>query len=308
MSRISNNDFIPGATVSSTAVASKFTDVQTATGSLDETNLANGSVDTTHLSNTSLFVASSGVKWESSGFAASYGNDVTNTALQPIDTIITLDFNSAPTTVAIGDLLRVYYQLWVRNTTLSGDVSGEVAIAETGGIFWALYVEYASQAGPTGWLPLKGQEVPGLKTFKKSTGTLSNHFGFDFGSSAEEKQSTLMMIPHGFITYKPAVSNTNGSTSPVTVLWDDSNSEQRNYSSMRAYAHEATEAYTMYGLRLRLTGVYQGSTIEPSAGVYNGALALITGSHPVGGSGVANDTFTISFSNGQLAYMHMKKE
>ena len=308
MSRISNNDFIPGTTVSSTAVASKFTDIQTATGSLDETNLSNGSVDTTHLSNTSLFVASSGVAWESSGFAASYGNHVNNTALQPIDTIITLDFNSNPTTVAIGDLLRVYYQLWVKTTSIHNDVNNEVNIAELGGIFWALWVEYASTPGPGGWLPLKGQELPGVKTFMCSGATLPSHFGFDFGSSSEEKQSSLMMIPHGFISVKPTKSNAAAHTSQIALMWDSSNTEQRNYSSMRAYAHEATQAYTMYGLRLRLSGVYQGSAIEPSAGVYNGALALITGTHPVGSSNITDDSLTISFENGQLAYMHMKKE
>lgn len=297
MSRITNSDFAAGNTVQAAEVNTKFTDVATATGSINDENTHSGSIDVTHLPNTSMLVKNSGVKTLPSPVT------VNNRIAPATATLLTLDFSSTPSVVSTDDLTRMYYQIWVSETTTSGEAPSVISLDQKGGMFWVCWLEYATDSGLTTWLPVKGQEAPTTHSFGHAP---TSAHGLDFGTSSEEKQSSLMMIPHVFAGQMAHEYSTGGSSSQgVQKHWDSSNSERRNYSSMRGYAHTGA-SYTMYGLRIQVAGLFAGNFIT-AGGTQNGGLRLMDGTWPLN-PGLADNEATITFQRAQLAFMHMKEE
>tara|TARA_Y100001973_G_C5208218_1_gene343290 strand:+ start:9747 stop:10655 length:909 start_codon:yes stop_codon:yes gene_type:complete len=302
MSRITNSDFQAGEVISDSDVASKFTDVATATQNIDENNVQSGAIDVTHMPNTSMFVKKSGVQLSTAPVTVQNRVGAASTVL------LTLNLGGS-TTVATNDLLRLYYQVEVSGsaTTLTNYPLYDRAIERKGGIFWCLWLEYATDPGLTTWVTVKGQESPQNYNFGPHGSATSAH-GFDFGKKDEEKQSSLMMIPHyPVLNYKEGNTNVDGTSATNRKWWDSGNTERRSYTSMRGYAHTGA-SYTMYGVRLQAAGVYHGAYIMPTASLYNGGLRVIDGSWPSDSANVPDNSFNITFNQSQLALMLLKEE
>lgn len=119
MSRITNASFTPGTVISSTDVNAKFTDVATASASIDEDNVRNEGIDRINIDDTGM------VKyWYTTTNAATSGTLYSEDELDAFaishDGDMELDFGAAGITLADGEMLRLKYTLNVEKVLKTG--------------------------------------------------------------------------------------------------------------------------------------------------------------------------------------------
>jgi hypothetical protein len=283
MSKISNTLPKQGDALSSTDLNALFTAWTGATSTaMNEDNAANQSVDITNLN----LQATSG----QAGFILKnmQGHNILNAAgvtLQseqtvgappPFNTISnsTFSFGASGKTIAVNDIIRIYYHVRVGNMTYDTDFP---ANSNTWNACWAVWLEYASAwtGSPSGWAT-----VPGQGNFATSVVTAGSNTWY--GLRLNAMQGTTI-IPHSMGAYDVVA----GAATRIDTNLQDFNGQ---------YYLKPGAPLTWYGLRLRVGGVFKVFN-------YGGNNYIVFNSHsttPVVKAGNA-----IQYFNGNIAYFQM---
>jgi hypothetical protein len=241
MARITNDRFGPGEPLAAATLNTKFTDVATATTSLNADNMRAESVDIGNISTgTPLFIKAAGGAEHTT--PQTYANGV-------LDVITGSEITPSPAlSLAAGDLLRVYWNLQTAGMYMHGTGGRPdpiAAKAELGAFCWGVWLQYAATAGPSGWTEVPGQDGYGSTVTSPDGIDAENTAAFtpipvcNFALAGPDPQAT----PTEKITQYPP------SRSPAVR-------QDQMCSYMGAYVYKATAPLTIYGFRLRSRGLF----------------------------------------------------
>ena len=178
MSKVSNSNVIVGSPVSASSINSKFSDVVTATSSIDENNLSYGAVDSVQLKDNYIVVKRGFVDNDSAGSTTPYSalkdgshgsgvQAVSHVGSTANSTGLLLDFSSSPMVLKDGDLLRVWHSLslykhewgdYINPSAGAGGAytSGSVHYVTTTFPMWATSSTFTASGTGTGFEPFPG--------------------------------------------------------------------------------------------------------------------------------------------------------
>ena len=276
MARADNKSPIRGTTITADDLNEKFSDITEATsGAIDGDNLRNEAVDQPHLvftdsnSGAQGYVLkgygemSNGCFFPSPGaggldiftnkvFSAGESNnprhlDHTNSSLPGTSNL--LDFSSDPLVLEYGDILRVYWDVEIKD--MNHDINvityplTRPAATDTG-VFWAVWLQWdITSSGLTNWT-----EVPN-----------QTDFGTDLGggilggrvTNSNTSQAT-MLIPHSYLSgNEPLISGVG-----VVLAWAH---KLDNTTFRQAWYYRHGGATTqVYGIRPVIDGIFQADS------------------------------------------------
>jgi len=161
MASILNSNFVAGETAEVAATNTKFTDVQTQTGQLNDENVRSESIDLWHMDATaSMVVASASQNTEAPGYTKTYTTGAH--ALSPLvlqkngNVDMVLDMGSLQTLEQY-DVLRVYWNLEVTAQVLStGNVYSGSVYEAAGGLFWGVWLQWSTNGSTWTDVPNQG--------------------------------------------------------------------------------------------------------------------------------------------------------
>jgi hypothetical protein len=312
MSRISNTTFGPGDTVASGTTNTKFTDVQNATGKLNNNNIRNAGIDVSQIKNSTsdqTFIKASGVGL-GTGHPLTVGNDLILTAAPTeLARVMTGGILKTATT---DDLLRIYYQVWVSEVEVAGgiDLGDLEALSTSAGICFICWLQYATNSAGTAWLPVPNQVEP----VNITTGTSAprNRFGILCGERTAQTATSVMTIPLG--AFSAWFKNVDGEyqAEHLQKPWD--NDDGRNWSGTRAYHLQPTSNLEYYGFRVVCMGAFAGdvygSPLKGALVMHDQTTARGQIRSPFGTVGAADEikmTFGDASHPTQIGFMHMRK-
>ena len=307
MSRITNDDFEPGAVVMAASVNSKMGDLATASASLDAANVRSGAVDVGHLE----AVADTFIKHkEVVDNATPVTVQSTTIANKTISTLVTMNLPSGVSLPA-GNLLRLYYQVLVTASAYTGDASISTQAASffaSHNSCFVCWLEYHSDGAGT-WLPVPTQSPTASITVGSTSGGGSTYVGYGFycGTQTAPQATSIMTIPiaHGFSGMEQ--SGVAPSINRV-VYWNSANN--RSWTAMRSYFNILASPITAHGFRVRCMGVFGGNVTNLAISENAGALSLRDDT-AAGGSNThldADGRLTLTVNRSQLAFIHMRAE
>ena len=314
MSRISNTTFVPGDTVASGATNTKFTDVQNATGKINNNNIRNAGIDVSQMkSSTSdqTFIKASGVGL-GTGHPLTVGNDLISSAT-PTELARIMNDGGALKTATTDDLLRIYYQVWVSKVEVSGSISLSdlQGLSTSAGICFICWLQYATNSSGTAWLPVPNQVEP----VNITTGTSAprSRFGILCGERTAQTATSVMTIPLGAFSKWTKIVAGEYLTENLQKPWD--NNEARNWSGTRAYHLQPTSNLEYYGFRVVCMGAFAGDVYGSPL---KGALVMHDETIPRGQIRTspletvkAADEIKMTFGDAshptQIGFMHMRK-
>ena len=264
MSRIERPRVEPGQTTSATELNNTYNDYSQA-GALDQLNTRDAAFDLVHLTNAPILVKSQLSQLGNAGMlhtapttsfthTTSLGSPVKHIVQDSGGTQTIMNLSSSPWTLAVGDVLRVYWDLSVypettatpwNNASAKGryavpDVAGGAPINITDGFHcWAAYLEWDITSGSlSNFAP-----VPGQGTFEQVYDSGANK-----GDQVKNTTATTLISAWSVFGFGAAVNN--GKTANQGQY-----QEQGWFGTHGMYAHQATSGTTVYGLRLVLTGL-----------------------------------------------------
>ena len=248
MSRITNEAIKPGDAIDLAATNQKFTDIETATASLDAANFRAEAVDVGNISDDNLTntVVIKG---------ATFAEDTSGATVTSAGVIVTLLDTAISPVIAVQttDIIRFYMQVEITGfgtVPANATVDTTTATAEndaTGGIFWLVWIEVDTDGAGT-WTRLPNQTAdPGA--------------GADFRM---DQSPTVMPILHYEYTassYITSAVNVAPIPIPPTAL-----SAQCRASYSRGVFTVPGSPLTYHRVRLRMKGLYR--TIEAGGESY----------------------------------------
>lgn len=295
MSKITNSNFVPGQTLSHTELNAKFTDVGTATAAVNGANARASSVDVAQVDSTNMFVEYSGGT-RSTGDIAVNQKLVASRASQA--TILETTFTEF--TVPANSILRIYYQMTIKDTAYTLTDGNMMTLTRDGGLCFVSWLEYKNTSNV--WVP-----VPDLTGLSELTGPgqfTTAGYGFDFGARTSPEGLSIATIPIGHW-----VQSSNGDQGNYETFWGDSSSEYKRYSFMRSYykAYDSS-GITMKGLRVQMLGAFRGYSYTDSS-KNQGMLVMMDSTAAGQGESLLNadDMITLTVQqNAQLGYIVLR--
>jgi hypothetical protein len=216
MTTILNNDFAAGETAQVTGTNTKFTDVQTATGQLNNDNARSESIDLWQMDATSsMVVASASQNTEAPGYTKTYTTGAHSSSplvLQKNGNVdMILDMGSLQT-LNPHDILRVYWNIEVTAQVLStSSVYSGSNYEAAGGLFWGVWLQWSTNG--SAW-----SDVPNQGSFSATT-----IGGTSYNTLAVSNTTTKAFTPI-----------------PHVAMYEDIGSNDIVYR----YPHNANELYT----------------------------------------------------------------
>lgn len=257
MSRITNQSIKPSDAIDLTATNQKFTDIETATASLDAANFRAEAIDVGNISDDALAntVVIKG---------ATFAEDLTGATVTTTGGIVTLLDTAVSPVIAVQttDIIRFYIQVEITGFgTVPANATVDTAFATTekdatGGIFWLVWIEVDTDGAGT-WTRLPNQTAdPGA------------------GANFRMDQSpTVMPVLHYEYTDASNIASA-GLVAPVPIP-PTALSTQCRASYSRGVFTIPGSPLTYHRARLRMKGLYR--TIEAGGESYY-ADAAYTGS------------------------------
>lgn len=285
MARITNDRFGPGEPLAAATLNTKFTDVATATTSLNADNMRAESVDIGNISTgTPLFIKAAGGAEHTT--PQNYLNGV-------VDTITGSEITPSPAlSLVAGDLLRVYWNLQVGGIfDYAPPQYPTLPIAtkmELGACCWGVWLQYAASAGPTGWTEVPGQDGYGS--------TVTSPDGID-----AEQTPAFMPIPLcNFVVGGPDPGIPASPVASYTTWYPPQRGgpAYQACSYMGAYIYQATAPLTIYGLRLSCRGLFYADA-DTSGTPDKGILVNQDADNPAG-------TVVLQVVSHSISYMQMR--
>ena len=307
MSKISNSNVLTGDTASSSATNTKFSDVATATSSIDANNVRYEGVDNIQLKDNYLVVRRGYVDNEvtdaTAGVAYSaLNNGAVDSGLQAVghvgstkySTGMLLDFSSDPLVLKDGDLLRIWHSCHLFNHEY-GQMLSIGTGAYTGGLdkhvfttfpMWSIgptFSKTASASAPsgTGFEPFPGWNTEWTSTMSGSP-----------SSPIQIQQPGMSGSSYNSLTYGLALYPLHG----VSI----SSSEMRvRYTggSTLNYLHQGSNL-TVYGIRIFTLGPVYYDRYTSGSTTY---LAFKEAS-----TAIASAFNNVYFSMGHIGFMQMR--
>jgi hypothetical protein len=277
MSRIERPRVNAGETTSATDLNNTYDDYSQA-GALDQLNTRDGAFDLVHFSNAPILINSQLNQLGNQGMLHSAPTTLLNhtaSLLSPVHHVVQdstgtetiMNLSASPWTLAVGDVLRVYWDLSVYPGTTGSPwnnvpAMGKYAVPQLGSAgnialtdglhCWAAYLEWdITSAGLTGWTPVPGQ------------GTFAQAFGADKGAQVANTTATTLISAWTIFS----LGNVQAGQSADQGQYQ----EQGWFGTHGMYAHQASNPTTVYGLRLVLTGLLHPAHVS-SASPYENVL------------------------------------
>ena len=248
MSKITNVSFVPGNTVPVATVNSKFTDVQTATQNLDETNFRSEAIDLYHMAtDASKIKAAKRADSTSLSFTRVYETQNSVQVVQGDDgsggaVALTMDMGSIIPYSAY-DIIRLYWSVEVTAQVLGGG-TGEggnyLTHQPRGGLFWGIYPVWGTNN--VSWTPVPGQAHLTSQTI---AGQAANYLHTD-------STLALMPIPHVLQYNEKTDSETDNN---IAYRYPENNEK---YSTSAAWFYRAPTSGSYRYFQLRLHGLLTG--------------------------------------------------
>tara|TARA_R100000742_G_C4279480_1_gene104172 strand:+ start:4089 stop:4991 length:903 start_codon:yes stop_codon:yes gene_type:complete len=257
MATILNSDFVAGETAQVADTNTKFTDVQTQTGQLNDENVRSEGIDLWHLDASASMVKASGRQTTMlAAFTHNYPSKANSgTAPHVIqksdgsggNSDLVLDIGSLQT-MAVHDVLRVYWNVEVTQQTLAGGnndfyIPG-AANFSPGGTFWGVWLQWSTNNVSWSNVPTQGDFSAG------TVGSVST----EFLTVSNTQTKAFMPIPHALVYV-------DGSTNIVyTYPAAGSATSKEKYTCGSAWLHKNNlGAYQYRYFRLVLGGVFQST-------------------------------------------------
>ena len=300
MSKISNSNVLTGNPASSSATNTKFSDVTTATGDIDEQNVAYQGVDSGQLKDNYIVVKRGFVSNDTEGSTTpysalkdgSYGSGVQavgHVGSTANSTGLLLDFSSEPMVLKDGDLLRVWHSLslfkheWGDYISVAGGAyaSGGAHYVTTTFPMWSTNSSF-SKTGPTavGFEPFPGWSTQWTRT------TMSG------GDPIEVQQPGMSGSSYNSRSYGLALYNLHGvrmSSSELRV--------RHTGGSTLNYVHQGTDL-TVYAIRVFTVGPVHYQRYSSSGADFL-SMTEATTAH----AAYFNNFY---FGRGQIGFMQMR--
>lgn len=295
MSKITNSNFVPGQTLSHTELNAKFTGVATATAAVNGANARASSVDVAQVNPSSMFV-------EYSGGTRSTGDVAVNQKLVADRTVqaTILETTFTQFTVPANSILRIYYQMTIKDTAYTLNDGNMMTLTRDGGLCFVSWLEYKNASNA--WVPVPGLTALGALTGAGQFGAAG--YGFDFGARTSPEGLSIATIPIGHW-----VQSSNGGKGNYETFWGDGSSEYKRYSFMRSYykAYDSS-GITMKGLRVQMLGAFRGYSYTDNS--KNQGMLVMMDSTAAGKSESllnASDLITLTVQkNAQLGYIVLR--
>lgn len=162
MSKVTNENFVAGDTISSSDVDDKFNDINTATdGVLDENNVTRECIDIQH-PETGLFIKNVSHSIDTNSDAHTSGQGTVEIKAGTLK--CRFDFTPNGLELEAGDLLRVHWTLFVSSQAIGFNgytKAGFAATHDTAGACWLAWLQWDDTDNTlTNWEAVDGQEDP----------------------------------------------------------------------------------------------------------------------------------------------------
>ena len=299
MSKISNSNVLTGNPASSSATNTKFSDVTTATGDIDEQNVAYQGIDSGQLKDNYIVVKRGFVSNDSSGSTTPYSalkdgsfgsgvQAVSHVGSTANSTGLLLDFSSDPMVLKDGDLLRVWHSLslfkheWGDYISVAGGAyaSGGAHYVTTTFPMWATSSTFTASGTGTGFEPFPGWSTQWTRS------TMSG------GDPIQVQQPGMSGSSYNSRSYGLALYNLHGvrmSSSELRV--------RHSGGSTLNYLHQGSDL-TIYAIRVFTVGpvYYQRYS---SSGADFLSMTEATTAH-------AANFNNFYFGHGQIGFMQMR--
>ena len=300
MSRIERPRVEPAETTDATELNNTYDDYSQA-GALDQLNTRDAAFDLVHLTNAPIMLNSQLSQLGNQGMlhsapvtlvthTTSLSSPVKHIVQDSTGTHTIMDLSSSPWTMAVGDVLRVFWDLSVEPGTSgtpwnNGSAKGRYSVPElssaanitiTDGFHcWAAYLEWdVTSSGLTNWTPVPGQ------------GDFTEPYGADKGEEVKDTTATTLIsawtvFSLGNVEYGQSADAGNYQS-------------QGWFGTHGMYAHQATSGTTVYGLRLVITGLLHPAHASASSPYQNLLLYDI------------NVSGTLEYKGGRITAVHMR--
>lgn len=236
MSRIVNTNFGPAGTTTAAANANtKFTDVATATGAIDESNVRHEGIDRRNLADNFIMVRSAYVDNGNLGEEFTYSLSNSHAESQPVNhagsppaagTGLLVNLSASPVVLKAGDLLRIHHSCMVSSHPADGLDTGVEKF------FMATYPEWdITSAALTGFVPM-GNLDPAIA---------SDGLGYTVVDLESRSSAGVALYPMNGVRV----------TSPSTRLVTN-----RSGFACLQYKHTGADV-TVYGVRINVVGPYR---------------------------------------------------
>lgn len=264
MSRIERPRVQPDETTSATELNNTYDDYSQA-GALDQSNTRDAAFDLVHFSNASILVNTQLSQLGNTGMlhtAPTSSLTQTTNLASPVKHVVQdsggtetiMNLSSSPWTLAVGDVIRVFWDLSV-SPTFSGSpwntsgAKGRYTVPHYGGApativisdglhCWAAYLEWdVVSASLNNW-----STVPGQGAF-----TQTYDSGADKGEAVKNTAATTLISAWTVFSLTNVL---NGATAD-----EGQGQSQGWFGTHGMWAHQATSGTTVYGIRLVLTGM-----------------------------------------------------
>ena len=300
MSRIERTRVDSGDTTNAAELNNTYSDYSQS-AALDAPNTRDQAFDISHFTNTPIVLNSTTATLGNTGLHISAGTttvasttstgSIVNDPLQTSAGAETrIDLSGSPWVFVAGDVLRVWWSLSVK-PTFSGSppfgaakglytvdkLGGGTQVITDGFHCWLMYLEWDITSGAlSAFVPVSGQTA------------FDQTIGSDTGGYITSAPATSVISP--WVVFSPG-------TAPLGKPADAGTGKSHGwFASVGMWAHPATGALTVYGLRLRITGILHPAHL--STGDEENILIYDTG---VGGV-----TQTLVYKGGRLSALQMR--